>query len=1185
MDKASAQRLLTQTLGSGFEEGQFQRLVENLLKGMNRDKAFERPVQGQYIKESFRDQVRQYRRIGQYVDPQGKVIDVLWVRLKSGRQLEQARTMQRNFAAQYLQDRGEKDGALIAYVGDGEEGTDDRRQPWRFSWVRLEYSLDPTGKIKKEVTAARRSSFLVGSGEPSHTAQRQLMPLLTGIKKPSLEELEAAFSVEAVTDEFFGEYKALFLQITEEVEALRGRDRVIEADFGAKAIESSHFAKKLLGQLVFLYFLQKKGWLGVEPGQPWGSGPRDFLSALFHRRDPYGALTYGNFFNEILEPLFYKALALDRGSEALYPLPGVAPCKVPFLNGGLFEPVGGYDWRGTDILLENGTIEAILATFDRYNFTVREDEPLDREVAVDPEMLGKVFENLLEVSDRKSSGAFYTPREVVQYMCQESLIHYLERAMGAVGRSIPVAELGMFVRGGERWLEHEVRVRGKSEETKAYGYQVPESVRNAAGELDRALAEIKICDPAIGSGAFPVGLMQEIVKLRQGLGVYLQPSPPAPLSGGEGVLVDRSAYGLKRHAIEASIYGVDVDAGAVDIARLRLWLSLVVDEVEYGQIQPLPNLDYKIAVGNSLLGLEGLGERLENPLFRHDVLERLEGKRREHLQETDPGRKAALKAEMGDLFRSATGTELEFDFRLYFSEVFRSPDAQGGGFDVVIGNPPCASYKHIGDLKPALQAQYYCYTGTADLYIFFYEQGLKLLRPGGILTYVSPNTYFQATYGQKLRQFLTEQTRLRRVIDLLMLQRISLTIVTIEQQKPSPESWFWVLLWPDSQKLGDFPNKVQQYSFKMPQAALNPSGWQFMRPQALGLLEKLRKAGTPLGDYVQGRFYRGVLTGFNDAFVVDRATRDRLIAEHPSSAEVLKPFVRGHDVKRWIVDSQDLYLIKIESSENIEHPWSKLSDEAAERTFAKIYPSIYQRFTQSDFREKLIKRSDQGRFFWELRSCAYWQEFEQPKIFIPAISSQPDYALDVTGFYGNDKTNICLSEDSYYLAAILNSSLMWWFICQIAAARQGGFYELKPLYVTQIPIIQASPAEKATIETLVSYILHLTPLLQTRPSDPTAQTQYAVDRVMVRYFEILINGLIAELYLPDEFQQHQKSLFQHLPANLLPPLDLLPPDKLTPLRHLFETLYHKNHPIAQTLFFLDTIDSIKLIQSKAKHKP
>ena len=339
MDKASAQRLLTQSLGNSFDEGRFQQLVVNLLKGMNQDKAFERPVQGQYIKESFREQVQQYRRIGQYVDPEGNVIDVLWVRLRSGRQLEQARTMQRNFAAQYLQDRGEKEGALIAYYVDEGAETDapaDRRQQWRFSLVRLEYSLDPTGKIKKEVTAARRSSFLVGSGEPSHTAQRQLMPLLTGIKKPSLEELEATFSVEAVTDEFFGEYKALFLQITEEVEALRGRDRVIEADFGAKAIESSHFAKKLLGQLVFLYFLQKKGWLGVEVGQAWGSGPRDFLSALFGRRGSYADLAYGNFFNEILEPLFYEALALDRGPEALYPLPGVAACRIPFLNGGLF---------------------------------------------------------------------------------------------------------------------------------------------------------------------------------------------------------------------------------------------------------------------------------------------------------------------------------------------------------------------------------------------------------------------------------------------------------------------------------------------------------------------------------------------------------------------------------------------------------------------------------------------------------------------------------------------------------------------------------------------------------------------------------------------------------------------------------------------------------------------------------
>lgn len=676
-------------------------------------------------------------------------------------------------------------------------------------------------------------------------------------------------------------------------------------------------------------------------------------------------------------------------------------------------------------------------------------------------------------------------------------------------------------------------------------------------------------------------------QVAQALGL---PSPPAPLPGGEGSFVDRSAYGLKRHAIEASIYGVDVDAGAVDIARLRLWLSLVVDEVGYEQIQPLPNLDYKIAVGNSLLGLEELGERLENPLFRHNLLEQLEVKQQKYLRATDPGRKAALKTEMGEFFRSAMGTELGFDFRLYFSEVFRSSNSQGGGFDVVIGNPPCASYKHIGDLKPALQAQYDCYTGTADLYIFFYEQGLKLLRPGGILTYVSPNTYFQATYGQKLRQFLAGKTRLRRVIDLPAFQMISLTIVTIEQQQPSPESWFWVLLWPDSQKLGDFTNKVQQYSFKMPQAALNPSGWQFMRPQALGLLEKLRKAGTPLGDYVQGRFYSGVIAG-DEAFVVDRATRDRLIAEHPSSAEVLKPFVQGRDVKRWIVDSQDSWLLFIPWHFPLHEDVSiKGASIEAEKQFKKRYPAVYQYLLKFKHRLETDNAAERGRRYewYALARCAasYWQAFEQPKIIYPNIARHCSFAFDQGQVYPAHTVSI-IPAASPYLVGVLNSQLANFFMSQTAPALKGSL-RFQSTYLSQIPIPPASPAEQSVITTLVEYVLYLANLHKNLPHSGPELMAKAPDHLMQTYFEQLINALVMELYLPEDLHSGDKYFFKHLPPNSLPPLQTLGPDPLPALRAIFEPLHDRDHPIRVNLYFLYTIEILSSLKretqaAKASH--
>jgi len=267
----------------------------------------------------------------------------------------------------------------------------------------------------------------------------------------------------------------------------------------------------------------------------------------------------------------------------------------------------------------------------------------------------------------------------------------------------------------------------------------------------------------------------------------------------------------------------------------------------------------------------------------------------------------------------------------------------------------------------------------------------------------------------------------------------------------------------------EFPHIFRTHSFLLAQRELRPDGWRLASPVNLRLLDKLRAASTPLGEYVNGRLYRGILTGLNEAFVVNRDTRAHLIAEHPSSADVLRPFLRGRDIKRWQVDFANQYLIKIESSENREHPWSGKPKHEAERIFAKTYPAIHAWFER--FRSKLIDRDDQGKYFWELRSCAYWREFEQPKIVIPAIEKTVAYAPDLAGHYSNDKTTICVSEQFKCLLAILNSSPMWWFIRSIAATKQGGFYEFKPMYVGQIPIPSTSQADQAALEALVDRIL------------------------------------------------------------------------------------------------------------------
>lgn len=563
MIKETSKKIVKDTLDHAFEKERFVFFIKNLLNSFDESKA--EHFRG-YIKHQFKQAtgiIKTYERIGTYTDPEDKTVDILVVYLQKENSIERARTSLRNFVANHLKQRNQKDAALVAFVSPNNDD-------WRFSLIKMDYKFHEgkSGKVKvkEEFTPARRWSFLVGAKENSHTAQSRLAPILEDdTHNPTLSQIEKAFDIETVTKEFFEKYRELFLNLNENLDRMVEKDTKIRKDFEEKDIEAVDFAKKLLGQIVFLYFLQKKGWFGVERDADWGTGPKDFLRQLFEEK--HG--TYTNFFNEILEPLFYASLARERDDN----YSDKFNCKIPFLNGGLFDPIGNYDWVHTDILLENNLFsnrnktkegdigDGILDIFDRYNFTVREDEPLEKEVAVDPEMLGKVFENLLEVKDRKSKGTYYTPREIVHYMCEQSLINYLTTELKNV---VNKEEIEDFINNGDLVLEHEYLVVQEGESENRH-FEIGPSIIANAKLVDEKLADIKVCDPAIGSGAFPVGMMNEIVNARLALNPYINDE-------------SRTAYDFKNHAITNSLYGVDIDPGAVEIAKLRLWLSLVVDE-------------------------------------------------------------------------------------------------------------------------------------------------------------------------------------------------------------------------------------------------------------------------------------------------------------------------------------------------------------------------------------------------------------------------------------------------------------------------------------------------------------------------------------------------------------------------------------------------------------------------------
>ena len=596
------EKLVFDTFNFEYNEDRFKLFIRDLLVDAN----FNKEQMIQPLPNEYRDFIRSAKRICkyEYIDPEfssSKVIDVLVVKLKKSSSVERARTAQRNFISRYLNGSRnyQKDAALVAFISEDENGN--ISPDWRFSFIQMNYVTKfvetPNGKkrLKTEVelTPAKRFSFLVGTNEDTHTAQQQLKHCLDKSRnneKITIEDLVQAFDIEKVSKEFFEEYKKLYLKLVEELKRLYNSDEKIFKDFNEHNINIDDFAKKTMGQLVFLYFIQKKGWLGVKADNDWGTGDKKFLRKLFDKAPEYNA-NYDNFFNDILEQLFYEALASDRGISSWF---GLLNCRIPFLNGGLFEPVNGYEWTKTDLTIDNNIFKEIFDTFDLYNFTVKEDEPLEKEVAIDPEMLGKVFENLLPENIRKGNGAFYTPREIVHYMCQESLINYLYNKV-----NIKQVELSPEEKAEQQSLFKKkkidqlkltqdvlVEIIAKEDieffiktgtstytnKTRKISVELPESIINNARTLDKALSEIKVCDPAIGSGAFPVGMMNEIVRAR------------AALSEAVG-LKDRSMYELKRNAIENSIYGVDIDAGAVDIAKLRFWLSLVVDEEDIKNIK------------------------------------------------------------------------------------------------------------------------------------------------------------------------------------------------------------------------------------------------------------------------------------------------------------------------------------------------------------------------------------------------------------------------------------------------------------------------------------------------------------------------------------------------------------------------------------------------------------------------
>ena len=851
--------ILKESFENPFNINSYRNFIVNFLKGSEL-----KPINGLRSAEIFAEfsyYVQGFALVAEYTSPKREKVGVYAVKLKAGRDIEKARSKQRNFIARLIKDN-DYAAAIVAFYLDEET-------KWRLSFVRMDYEF-VKGKVASNLTPAKRYSYLVGKNEPCHTAQESLLPIFAEEDfSPTVDSIEKAFSVEKVTKQFFEKYKEKYLQLKEYLlsnEAFRSEAMRCMRSEDETQIEkfSEQFSKKFMGQLVFLYFLQKKGWLGVKAlkpeisekeykdiyyynsvtrefaprvynkiaenvyklnanevraltskqeemlatcvkGNAWGTGSRTFVRDLFEIANKSNE----NFFDDYLEPLFYEGLNQERKADNYY---ARLHCRIPFLNGGLFEPLDNYDWENNAFSIPNSLFsnkdekgreaDGILDVFDRYNFTMNEDEPLEKEVAVDPEMLGKIFENLLDVKDRKSKGAFYTPREIVHYMCQESLINYIVNTIGT-----PYEDTKDFVVYGEIMKDEDC-----SRES-TYGLNptllMPDSIYNNLKEIDEALADVRVADPAVGSGAFPMGMLSEIVKLREIITEYLAREiclkPEYKDSYKDERLKarmraeiwklrneTRNTYKLKKETMRNSIYAVDIEPSAVDIAKLRLWLTLVVEQ----EIDPndpenrspltLPNLDCNIMCGNSLIDeFEGIDlsfdgiisneETQEISIWDKNVeidYEKLFIAQRDYFYASKHEQKYELRERIFSLKQAIIDKTIEgipadkkarfeeacnehstpfFLWKLNFAKVFK----EKGGFDIVIGNPPYIDSETmmnsgLSKEREFIARKYSFAKGNWDIYIAFFELGFKLSK--GCLIYITPDKWVSKSFGDAMRK-------------------------------------------------------------------------------------------------------------------------------------------------------------------------------------------------------------------------------------------------------------------------------------------------------------------------------------------------------------------------------------------------------------------------------------------------
>lgn len=1041
--------------------------------------------------------IKQGGHVGNVRLDDGRSLAIFKFEVADSVQIARNRRGLRDIAAKYV-DQSLIHGALVFYYSLNQED-------YRLTYIAKQTVFDESGQFKTNETAPKRYTFILGPNETCTTAANRLFELAERIRKKDsvyLADVTEAFSVERLNKEFFDGYKKQYNKFLATLsDGKQNRD----------------YVKKLLGRIVFLHFLQKKGWMGVPAFNPgWEGGDRNYLANLVSRYNDNDRLL-----SDVLEPLFFNTLNEKREKDIADSILG-DNIKIPYLNGGLFEK-DSID--RLDIDFPYSYFKELMEFFSMYNFTIDENDPDDSEVGIDPEMLGHIFENLLE--DNKDKGAFYTPKEIVQYMSKESVAQYL--------KSNTPDELHTAIDSLIKQRVVEPILQKKEN----------------ARIVNNALTTVKVCDPAIGSGAFPMGVLNVLFDCRH------------LLYGFIGVNEVFSYAKVKRDIIQNNIYGVDIEQGAVDIARLRFWLALVVDENEP---QPLPNLDYKIMCGNSLLHRFALDAPFKNVLrdynqkngtkytiddyrqwvydytnisdhtkkndfrkkiedIKHAVKTELSDKEKGKISKVR-GTIDNLQAELIDIFGVKKKenekkikelkkklAELEkqreeiennklfkhaFEWRFEFPALL-DEDGSFVGFDIIIGNPPYGAT--LSDLEKRIYKEKFSdvHMRTPETFCYFTSLAFRLCSKFGaaIVSYIVPNNIFFQNENEKTRNLLSLENMLIRAINLGDNTFENADVPTCIFVGKAKKSKDYNIAYSDYRdynvKKINWDEKIDNIKVEKLQSV--PSLVIGLSNSDIDILSAIRNNGITI-DSIAEEMASGISTGNNEAFIINEIDAQRTSLERA----LLKNIIIGSDIDRFsIMYNGDLIIYTIRDMD------------------INNYPNIKSRLML--FYDKLNNRSEsrKGILPWfSLGRSRYEQLFTEPKIIMRQTSDKIRCVYDKDGYFVLNSILVFKKNTEEYtykfIASALNSKLTNYLYRKLTQEEGRTFAEVKPANVRKLYIPKASAAEQNLMSILYDYMAYLrNPKMQ--PIDGVISNQFIGD-----FFEHIIDGCVFELF----FKEHMK---------------------------------------------------------------